>query len=437
MLPTKKIVEKAFLVGVELPKDNPQEIAALVEELSELVKTAGFQVIGKEVIKLKAPNAKLLIGAGKAQLIIDEAKALGCEIIIFDSDLTPGQQRNWEKLSGLIVIDRQEVILEIFAQRAHTKEANLQVTLAQLEYSLPRLKRAWTHLSRQRGGGAIQRDSGETQLEIDQRRIKERIFHLKKDLVEVVEQRENQRKKRIRVPLPTLAIVGYTNAGKSSLLRALTGAEILVDPKLFATLDPTTRRLKMPNGQIALVTDTVGFIRKLPHRLIEAFKATLEEAVVADFLIHVVDISNPDLKEHVETTLSVLKELHAEDKPILTVFNKIDLHHDPIFIRYLKNNYTDSCFISTKTKEGFDDLFSMIEQQLEKHYRPCELLIPHNRYDLIHELHEFGAIQKEDAQAEGIYVKCNLPLRLENQVANFVIHKSQGNGTKRNNNQSI
>ncbi|HQU09892.1 MAG TPA: GTPase HflX, partial [Opitutales bacterium] len=250
---------------------------------------------------------------------------LGCTKIVIDHEIAPAQQRHWEAFSKMEVIDREEVILDIFQSRAYTKEAVLQVELATLQYMLPRLKRAWTHLSRQRGGGALQRGEGETQLEIDQRLVHKRIARVKRELAEVVQHRSVQRKARLRIPLPTAAIVGYTNAGKSSLLNLMTGAGVLAENKLFATLDPTTRRFELPGGQTLLVTDTVGFIRRLPTHLVDAFKATLEEALVADVLIHVIDVSHPQAQAHYSTTLEVLTSLGADPKKMVTVFNKLDL----------------------------------------------------------------------------------------------------------------
>src|SRR3954471_11035138 len=315
-------LERAFLVGVQTSDMKDGEAAELLGELRELVENLRITVTRSTLVNLRRPNPSLLLGSGKTDEIIAEAKADGADVIVFDEALSPAQQRNWEELSGLAVIDRQEVILEIFADRAHTREAILQVALARMEYSLPRLTRAWTHLSRQRGKGAMGGE-GETQLEVDRRIVRDRIAHLKEELKKVVSQRDVQRRKRQRIPIPTCAIVGYTNAGKSTLLNSLTGAQVLAANKLFATLDPTTRQLVLRGNQKLLVTDTVGFIRRLPHGLIEAFKATLEEALVANFLIHVLDVTAPNLAAHHETTMSVLKELGADEgKRILTVFNK-------------------------------------------------------------------------------------------------------------------
>ncbi|HWA87889.1 MAG TPA: GTPase HflX, partial [Opitutus sp.] len=298
-------LERAFLIGVQTHAMPPGEGAELLGELKELVENLRITVAGSVLVNLRAPNPALLLGSGKAAELAEAAKAAGADVIVFDEQLSPAQQRNWEELSGVAVIDREEVILEVFADRAHTREAVLQVALARMEYSLPRLTRAWTHLSRQRGKGALGGE-GETQLEQDRRIVRDRIARLKAELATVVQQRAVQRRRRLRVPVPTASIVGYTNAGKSSLLNALTGARLLAADKLFATLDPTTRQLQLTGHHKLLVTDTVGFIRRLPHGLVEAFKATLEEVVVADFLLHVLDVTNPDFEKHHATTMGVL-----------------------------------------------------------------------------------------------------------------------------------
>jgi GTP-binding protein HflX len=412
-------VEKACLVGVQNPDQSEREAEGLLDELAELVRNLGIEVVHRELVRIKERHSRLLIGGGRAATIISEAKRLGCDLIAFDEELSPAQQRNWEQESRLCVIDRQEVILDIFAERAQTKEASLQVELARLEYMLPRLKRAWTHLNRQRGGGATQRDTGETQLELDQRIVRDRIARLKRQLGEVIQHRSVQRKQRLRIPLPTAALVGYTNAGKSSLLNRLTGAQVLVQDKLFATLDPTTRRLNLPCGQTLLVTDTVGFVRKLPHRLVEAFKATLEEAIVADILIHVVDASNPELERHLKTTCDVLDELGADRTKMIMVFNKMDLQPDPFQLAWIKTEFPGACFVSSYTGAGLDTLIDKLEGIINADSRAMELLIPHNRYDLIHRLHQVGAIHHEQAEDEGVHIRGAVPHRMVDAVLPF------------------
>lgn len=417
------MIQRALLIGAETQKTPRQEAEALLDELEELVANLGIGVVGKIVARVRESNAAFLFGSGKTEEILQMAHKLEADSIIFDEPLSPAQQRNWDKEAGgkLLIIDRQEVILDIFNSRASTREAVLQVELARLEYELPRMKRAWTHLDRQRGGGAVQRDAGETQLEMDQRMIRTRISKLKRELTEVVRHRETQRKRRMKVPLPSAAIVGYTNAGKSSLLNKLCQSKALAANKLFATLDPLTRKMELPSGQTLLLTDTVGFIRRLPHRLVEAFKATLEEALVASFLIHLVDASSPDAEAHFKTTMCVLKELGAEKKQILTVFNKIDQIDDPSSLVFLKADHKDCLFISVQSGEGLDELLARCEHMLEDFARPMTLLIPHDRYDVINRLHQAGAVASKDMRDEGVLVKGNIPQRLADSMADFAV----------------
>ena len=291
----RKLVERAILIGMCDHETSEHEAREHLEELAELVKNIDVPVIGEELVKLKLVSSRYLIGSGKAEEIAERVKAENADCLVFDCDLSPSQQRNWERLTKVCVIDRQEVILDIFAGRASTREAVLQVQLARLQYSLPRLTRAWTHLSRQRGGAKGTRGEGEKQIEADRRMVQQRITSLRKELEVVQQQRSTQRKSRDRQNVPHAAIVGYTNAGKSSLLNCISGSAVLTEDKLFATLDPTTRRITLPNNIPLLLTDTVGFVRKLPHSLVESFKSTLEEAVLADFLVLVLDISSPHL----------------------------------------------------------------------------------------------------------------------------------------------
>ncbi len=421
-----KLVERAFIVGVEYPRDEHDQIDILLDELNDLVETLEIKVCGREIVRIKNPRAKFLLGPGKAIEIIQLARRHRCDCIVFDVDLSPGQQRNWEHESKSCVIDRQEVILDIFADRAQSKEAVLQVDLARMQYSLPRLKRAWTHLSRQRGGGVTQRGEGEAQLELDQRMVRTRITKLKKEIAGVVKHRAVQRKRRQKVPVPTAAIVGYTNAGKSSLLNRLTGASVLIEDKLFATLDPTTRHLTLPSGQKILLTDTVGFVRRLPHHLINAFKATLEEAVVSNFLIHVIDITSPQLDQYRETTLNVLKELGADDKRIITVYNKIDLLDSEQRDDIKFNTANGSYYVSTQTGEGIDALMDQMDVFLEDSISYMELLIPHHRYDLVSRLHEVGGVKNEKAIEEGVFIQGNVPRLLVNKFIPFKMRSING-----------
>lgn len=424
------MVERAMLVGISQSDGNGTLNGAsngLLEELGELVSTLGIEVRCRKKVMIRQPQAKFLVGSGKANALIKEASHNGCDVIVFDNELSPAQQRNWENASGnrLLVIDRQEVILDIFARRAHTKEAVLQVELARLEYNLPRLKRAWSHLNRQRGGGAVQRDAGETQLELDQRMVRDRIARTKKELQHVIRHRQVQRKKRMDVPVPSCAIVGYTNAGKSSLLNTLADVHIPAEDKLFATLDPTSRRCPLPGGQPLIMTDTVGFVRNLPHRLVEAFKATLEETLVADFLIHVLDITSPEIEAQAQTSRQVLDELGAGDKPIITVCNKSDKLHDEATRREIALQFPEAIFISAHSGEGIPELFEKIENALEKDYLRQRLLIPHTRYDLVARIHREGGVHKEEPREDGTYLVGAIPHRLQTVVAPFLLAKHE------------
>ena len=413
-----KNVTRAMIAGVHWKKDGHTEEAAssLLDELGELCDTLGLEVVDRLLAKVANPQARYIVGSGKAQEIVDHAKAAEANVIIFDNALSPGQQRNWEELSGLAVIDREEVILDIFARRARTKEARLQVALASMEYSLPRLTRAWGHLSRQQGGGLGGKGEGESQLETDRRLVRKRIDNIKAELAAVRSQRATQRKARQRAPVPQAAIVGYTNAGKSSLLRALTGADVLIEDKLFATLDPTTRQIELPGGQKMLLTDTVGFVRKLPHRIVEAFKATLEESVLSDFLVHLLDATSPEIFAFHRTTLNVLTELGAEEKPMLTVFNKIDALGAPgseereATLNGLRRHFPGALFISTHTREGFEELEHWMADMLRDRIARIELLLPADRSDLLAELHRQGHILATDSEPDGaIRVHATIP----------------------------
>lgn len=420
-----KVLERAILVGLKYPRQNPSEAEGLLAELKALVETDDIGVAHCQLVKLRKPQPHFLLGKGKTAEIIEMARERECGLIVLDDDLSPAQQRNWEKESGLCVIDRREVILDIFAKRAMTREAVLQVDLAHMYYSLPRLKRAWTHLSRQRGGGTTQRGEGEAQIEIDQRLVRTRIARLKRELVEVARRRGVQRKKRLRVPVPTAAIVGYTNAGKSSLLNRLTGSRVLVEDKLFATLDPTTRRLTLPSGSNLLLTDTVGFLRRLPHQLIEAFKATLEETVVSDFLIHVLDISHPEVDLHHTSALEVLKEIGADSSRIITVYNKVDLLDGSKEIRINHKPTAQSIYVSATTGEGFDELRDRIECMIEADVETMEMLIPHDRYDIVSQLHKLGCVKKEESIEEGIYLVGNIPISLTHRFQPYLLNDDE------------
>ena len=398
-------VERAFLVSVVRRREEEPRASSLLEELGELVQNLGIEVIGSSLARARKTYPTYLLGRGKMEEIISLAEAAECDVIVFDNELTPGQQRNWEEASKVLVIDRHEVILDVFAERARTREAVLQVELARLEYSLPRLRRAWTHLGRQRGGGGVtQRGEGEAQIELDQRMIRDKIATTKRELEQVIRHRTVSRKRRSRVPVPTASIVGYTNTGKSTLLNKLTGSNVHVADKLFATLDPTSRKVNLPSGRVLVLTDTVGFVRNLPHRLVDAFKATLEEALVADFLIHVVDLSSSEMGDQMETTVEVLGDLGAADKKIVTVFNKVDLIEDEMELVTARFRDNDGIFLSAATGEGLEDLLTACDEILGEGIAEREYLVPHDRYDLVARLRREGSIRREEPHDEGTFL---------------------------------
>jgi GTP-binding protein HflX len=415
-----KMVERALLLGAYIQDHHRAESQSLLEELEELVNTLGIPVIERRLVQHREPHPRYLIGSGKAEELSEAVKEMKADVIIFDNELTPSQQRNWEKLTGVLVIDRQEVILDIFAQRAITREARLQVDLARMEYSLPRLVRAWTHLGKQ-GGGIGSKGEGESQLEQDKRKIRGQIDRLKRDLDAVKRQRATQRKDRKRTPVPNAAIVGYTNAGKSSLLRALTGADVLVENKLFATLDTTTRKIALPNNQPLLLTDTVGFVRKLPHGLVEAFNATLEEAVMADFLVHVLDVSQPEVMDFYETTYNVLAELGAESHKTLLIFNKIDRLPDIAILPGLRARFPEAHFVSVKTGAGMPELVSRLSELVADDLVTLELKIPQTRADLIARLHREADIRNTEYIDNDVCMRVRLSPKAASAYRDFVL----------------
>ena len=415
-----KRVERAFLVSVVRRKEEQDQAESLLEELAELTDNLGIKVMGRVIARARRAYARFTLGKGKVQEIIDLAQASACDVIVFDNALSPSQQRNWETESNMLVIDRHEIIIDVFAERARTREAVLQVELARMEYSLPRLKRAWTHLDRQRGGGVTQRGEGEAQIELDQRMLRTKISSLRKELLEVEKRREIQRSKREKVPVPMAALAGYTNAGKSTLLNKLTGSEVFVADKLFATLDPTSRRLKLPSGRPFVLTDTVGFVRNLPHRLVDAFKATLEEALVSDFLLQVIDLSSCEVEEQMETTSRVLAELGADEKHKYLVFNKLDLA-DPALVKALRIRWPDAFFVSAVTGQGLDDLLAECDLYLARHLDEREYLIPHDRYDLVARLRRAGAIMEEDPRDDGVFLRVSVPESMQRSLRAFLV----------------
>src|SRR5689334_11857238 len=385
-----KMTERALLIAAFTESADEAHAQSLLEELEELVATLGIPVVERKLVFHRENHARYLIGSGKAQELADLAKQLECDVLVFDNSLSPSQQRNWEELAGITVADREEIILDIFGARAQTREARIQVDLARMQYSLPRLTRAWSHLGQQ-GGGIGAKGEGESELEQDKRKIRLQIDRLKRELEEVRSARATQRKDRKRAPVPNAAIVGYTNVGKSSLLRKLTGADVLVENKLFATLDTTTRKIALPNRQPLLLTDTVGFVRKLPHQLVEAFNATLEEAALADFLIHVLDASHPNVMELYNTTMRVLGDLGADTRQMLVVFDKIDKVAEEHVLPDLRRHFPDAVLVPIKAGEVMEELIEQIRDFVARGTLPVELRVPAERADLLARLPREGA----------------------------------------------
>jgi GTP-binding protein HflX len=418
--PRDKMVERALLVSAYVNQADRVDAEDLLGELEELVSTLGIPVVEKMAVHTRETHARYLIGSGKTAEIADRLRELECDVLIFDNELTPAQQRNWEEIGKVLVIDRQEVILDIFGQRAQTREARIQVDLARMEYSLPRLTRAWGHLGKQ-GGGIGSKGEGESQLEQDRRKIRGQIDRLKRELAGVRSSRATQRKDRKRAPVPNAAIVGYTNVGKSSLLRRLTGADVLVENKLFATLDTTTRKIALPNKQPLLLTDTVGFVRKLPHALIESFNATLEEAALSDFLIHVLDASHPRVLEFYDTTKQVLEDLGADASRAIIVFNKMDRVHDESARISLRHRFPEAIFISVHTGQGLDELVTRLSEMVACQTRSVEMVLPHERPELLARLHREASVHSVKYEESGARVVAAVPPRLHEALADFVV----------------
>jgi GTP-binding protein HflX len=422
--PTTPPRERAFLVGVEIfQHKNLLTIEDSLAELALLADTAGLDIVGEMTQKMDRPHTKTYIGSGK----VEELKAL-CEetlaqVVIFDDELNPRHLRELEELlaPNVRVMDRTGLILDIFAQHAHTAEGMLQVELAQCEYYLPRLTRQWTHLARQGGGGGGRsggvggvglRGPGETQLEVDRRQVRARIKHLKKELEKVSDHRERYRAQRKRSKIPTVAIVGYTNAGKSTLLNNVAKSDVFASNQLFATLDPTTRRVDLPGGYNGLFTDTVGFIQKLPTTLVEAFKATLEEISEADLLLHLVDISHPNALSQYESVQRTLKEIGAEHIPVLTALNKIDRLKDPEAAQTVLAQYPQSVAISALKGTGLPELVQKVKEELYETYTPLKVFLPYQQGQLISTFHESGQIERIEHTHGGVLINGRIPGRL-------------------------
>ncbi len=421
-----KKLKTALLVGAYYSGTDKGVCEDSLKELERLCHTFGLEVTSKHSCVIKKMDAGTFLGIGKLEELVLIATTEQADVIIFDDEISPNQQRNIEKIFERPVIDRTELIIEVFASRAQTREARLQIELAKVKYQQPRLKRLWTHLSREStgggggGGGGYLRGTGEQQIEIDRRLLKKRGSQLRKEIEEVEKQRKTKRNLRERTQIPTFAIVGYTNAGKSTLLNALTEADVFVEDKLFATLDTTTKKYTLPNRQEILLIDTVGFIRKIPHTLVAAFKSTLEEAIHTDILIHLIDVSSPSAEMQADATLDVLKELGAIDRPIITVFNKIDQCQDMMIIRKLKLKYPRSLQISALTKEGFDELFERMIEEISSLRKVVKLRIPQSKYALACEIMREGRVISSDYEEDDILLEVEIPGRLESKIQSFI-----------------
>lgn len=405
--------EKAYLVGVERKGEVSDSfgIEDSLSELEQLADTAGLLVVASTYQKLASPNPRTYIGSGKVSEIKSAINALDVETVIFDDELSAGQLRNLEKVFGgdVRVCDRTALILDIFNQRAATHEASLQVALAQMEYQLPRLTKMWTHLERQSGGQV--KGMGEKQIEVDKRILRNQIGVLKKELESVRKHRKQYRNRRLSVPVPVVSLVGYTNAGKSTLLNQLTGADVLAEDKLFATLDPTTRRVQMKNGKEFLLTDTVGFIQKLPTTLVAAFRATLEEISESSLLVHVIDISHPLAEQQINAVDKVLSELDVSSIPKLMVWNKIDRASDPQKIRLEAGKRDDVVCISALSGDGIQEFCNAVQDKLKDSMVWVEALLPFENGDLLSTIHQVGMVEKTEYTEQGTYIKAHVPLR--------------------------
>ena len=431
-LPTELPRERAFLVGVELHREPKiLSIEDSLNELSLLAQTAGLVVVGRTSQRIRSPNPKTLLGSGKIKEIQSLVHETVADIVLFDDELSPRHQRELEEYFGesVRIVDRTALILDIFALHANTHEGSLQVELAQYEYRLPRLTRAWTHLARQAGGGGGRagsvggvglRGPGETQLEVDRRDIRRRITHLRLQLDKVRAHRSRYRARRQRSAIPTVALVGYTNAGKSTLLNRIANSNVLVADKLFATLDPTTRRVELPKGRQVLFTDTVGFIQNLPTTLIAAFRATLEEIGESDLLLHVVDITHPNAIAQAKAVHATLEEIEVTGVPMVTALNKTDLLTKPQAIEDLVDDFERAVPISALTGDGIPTLLTTIEYELFEAMSPLLVQLPYNEGRLISLIHEQGMIENIKHDQNAVIIKARVPDRLLNQFDEFI-----------------
>lgn len=410
----------ATLIGVYGVHENREQCEEYLEELASLAETFGVPVLSKTAYSLKKIEASTFLSSGKLEETAAEMARVGSNLVIFDAEITPAQQRNLEKQLKVAVMDRTELILEIFAQRAQTKEARLQIELARTKYQFPRLKRLWSHFSRQRASGGYLKGEGEKQIELDRRLLKKKLERLNAELREVTKYRETQSSSRRRSGIPTFAIIGYTNAGKSTLLNALTDAKVFVEDKLFATLDPTTRKFTFPNNQEILLTDTVGFIRKIPHTLVAAFRSTLEAALHDDVLLHLIDASHPLAEEHASVTRNLLKELNVEGASIITVLNKADVCEDSSRLERLKMLYPKTVVISATERQGFESLVGMMMQELSSLRKTVKLKIPQSEYALVADIRRSGHILYEEYEENDVLIRAEIPLNALHRFDNYL-----------------
>ncbi|MGI9053849.1 MAG: GTPase HflX [Ilumatobacteraceae bacterium] len=416
----RAVRERIVLVGVTFPGTDDETTEASLDELAALIDTAGADGVGRMVQRRDHPDHTWFIGKGKAAELHELCLAVDADTVVFDNELSPGQQYHLEQLLGRTAIDRTAVILDIFAQNAHTQEGKAQVELALLRYRLPRLRRgAKAKLSQQRGGVGTRFGGGETRLEVDRRRLQRRISTLEAQLDELGLNRRLQRQRRDRSGLAAVTIVGYTNAGKSTLLNRLTDAGVLTEDRLFATLDPTTRRLALPGGEPVLLTDTVGFVRRLPHGLVESFKSTLEVATRADHLVHVVDASAVDPQGEIDAVRAVLVEIDAESVPELLVFNKADV--SPLEAKQLVADHPGSVAISATTGEGIDDFLRVLGDRLRSLSTIVELLVPYDRGDIIAAVHREGEVVSTAEEAANLRVRARLSDASAGRLGEFVV----------------
>jgi GTP-binding protein HflX len=422
LIPGRK---KTLIIGTFDGSREREQANDFIDELDSLCQTFGLDVAIKIPVPLRSIDAGTFIGKGKVEELRVLCSEQQVDVVVFDDEISPQQQRNLEIDFGILVIDRVELILGIFAARAKTKEASIQIELAECRYQLPRLKGRWSHLDRQGGGGvgagsgAYTRGGGEQQIEVDRRLLKRRISQMERELEEVMKNRETQRRARIRSGVPTFAIVGYTNVGKSTLMHALTKADVLVEDKLFATLDTTTRKYTLPNNQEILLTDTVGFIRKLPHLLVAAFKSTLEEAVQADILLHLVDVSNPLAHAHAAATMSVLKELGVSNQPMIIVLNKVDQCEPRVVIERMNLMYPKTVEISALTGAGIDQLLERMIQEISLLRTVIRLRIPQSEYGLVSELMKEGKVLSTEYEDNDILLEAEIPADFERKVEKY------------------